>query len=112
MRFYRTAAAVSKNGVKWRSLGQLSELIAAAFSAAVPVLVGLATQFEKSVDPIPYWVLTIISIVLSIMATVAVAVERVRGMKEQGVLERLTGADQLLDLACRDSHLPTSYLRG
>jgi len=98
MRFYRVAGAVSKNGVKWRSMGQLSELIAACFSATVPVLVGLTTQFDKATDPTPYWILTIFSIALSMLASIAVAVERVRGMKEQGVLERLEGADILLEL--------------
>lgn len=98
MRMYRMAGAVSKNGVKWRSMGQMSELVAAVFSATVPVLVGLTTQFSKSNEPMQYWVFTILSITLSMLASVAVAVERVRGMKEQGVLERLEGADILLEL--------------
>jgi hypothetical protein len=93
LRMFRMAAAVSKNGVKWRMMDQTTELVAASCSAVVPVLVGLQTHFEKEKSPAPYWSITIISIVLSLLATLALVVERVHGMKEQGVIERIEGAD-------------------
>ena len=98
LKLFRVSAAASKNGVKWRSMGQLTELVGAMCSAAVPVLVGLQTQFDKETQPVLYWVVNLSSISLSLIATLAVAIERTRGMKEQGVIERLEGADINLEL--------------
>jgi hypothetical protein len=84
MRMFRVSAAVTKNGAKWRSLGQTAELIGAMSSAAVPVLVGLQTQFNKQDDPTWFWFLNLPSIGLSLVATLAIAIERVRGMKRTG----------------------------
>lgn len=51
-----------------------------------------------------YWGLNISTVALSLISTICVVVERTRGMKEQGIRERMAGAEQLyhlkLFLAC------------
>ena len=104
MRMFRQAAMVSKNGIFWRTFGQTLEVVAAISSAIVPVLVALQTQTDKRDDPEWYWGLTGSTVALSVIATICMVVERTRGMKEQGIRERMVGADQLyhlkLFLAC------------
>ena len=104
MRMFRQAAMVSKNGIFWRTFGQTLEVVAAISSAIVPVLVALQTQTDKRDDPEWYWGLTGSTVALSVIATICMVVERTRGMKEQGIRERMAGADQLyhlkLFLAC------------
>ena len=98
MRMYRQAAVLTTSGVKHTKHGQVAELVAAVCSATLPVLVGLQTQFNQHDSATPYWLLNLATMGLSLTSTVAVAIERTKGMKEKGVLERMAGADQLLEL--------------
>ena len=98
VRMYRHAAIARKYGNKWKVIGQILEYIAALSNAAVPGLIGLQTQFDKNTQPLPFWAINITTIVLSVIATVCVTLERTRHIKNQGFVQETEAAHTLFEL--------------
>ena len=96
LRMFRMAGAMAKSGMKWVAASQLAAIIATISSASAPVVVGI--QMLMPTRGNAWFLCNMAAMLLSLIATLCVAIERARGMKDQGVMERMAAAQIKLEL--------------
>ena len=93
LRMFRMAGAMAKSGMKWVAASQLAAIIATISSASAPVVVGIQCLPRGMRGSCANMAAMPVAI-----ATLCVAIERARGMKDQGVMERTAAAQIKLEL--------------